>query len=393
MVLLLPLVAVLTALHAVDARLNHTKRATLAAVITSCTKPNVAALTFDDGPYIYNGDVLSALAKAGAKGTFFLNGNNYDCIYNSAATARVKAIYNAGHQVGSHTWSHPNLPDLNRQQITDQITLNDQAFQRILGVTPAFLRPPYGSYNDLAREVSYNLNKKFVTWDFDSLDSDGATVAQSKTYYDQLVSRHPSNVIALNHETEEGTAKQLLPYAIQKLQAAGYKLVTVADCLGVAPYSSIGSPQSGSFSCNDPPPTTTPPPTSGTKQIHPNGDTKWCAVPSGGSNANGVAVVLQLCSTLGTKWAISSGNTAVTTNNGAYAFDAGSSPTSGTQMKIWTSYPGLAAQNWYLTGDNRIALTDSGLCLDLPNGNKAAGQRLQLWKCGTGNNNQVWTLT
>ena len=79
-------------------------------------------------------------------------------------------------------------------------------------------------------------------------DSVGASVAESKAVYDQIISEHPNTVLALNHETYETTAHQVLPYAIQKLQAAGYKLVTVAECLGKQPYQSQAAPQTVSTS-------------------------------------------------------------------------------------------------------------------------------------------------
>jgi peptidoglycan/xylan/chitin deacetylase (PgdA/CDA1 family) len=370
------------------------KRAGLAQVISSCTKAKTVALTFDDGPWIYEGQVATLLLNNGIKGTFCLNGNNYECIYDPAEQARVKAIYAAGHQIVSHTWSHPHLTTLDTAGQTKEFQLNDLAFQRILGVTPAFLRPPYGEYNTITQQVAYNEGKKLLLWDFDSRDSDGATVSQSEGYYDALIAQKPNNILTLNHETEQGTVQTLIPYVIKKLKAAGYSMVTVSECLGGMPaYTSVTSPQSGSWSCSDttiPPPP--PPPPTGSNQIHPNGDTTWCVDVQ--SDSNGAAVVLEKCSTLATKWSLSSGNTAVTTDNGAYSFDAGSgTPANGTPLKIWQSYSGIPAQSWYLTADNRIAVANSGQCLDLPSGNKAAGQRLQVWACGTGNNNQVWTLS
>ncbi|KLT44575.1 ricin B-like lectin, partial [Cutaneotrichosporon oleaginosum] len=50
-------------------------------------------------------------------------------------------------------------------------------------------------------------------------------------------------------------------------------------------------------------------------------------------------------------------------------------------------------QLWYYTNDNRIAVTDSGFCLDLPNGKTHNGNLLQVWQCINGNTNQVWTTT
>jgi len=228
---------------------NVTERASLAQVITSCVKPQTAALTFDDGPYLYIYDISKQLIAAGAKGTFFWNGNNYRCIYDPESVKRVKYIYDKGHMVASHTWAHKDLATLTSDQIHDEMWRVEQALERILGVTPAFMRPPYGSYNDVVREVSFQRGQKMVTWDFDSGDSTGSTAAQSNAAYDALVGKHPSNVLTLNHEVYEQTAHVVVPHAIKTLQAAGYKLVTVAECLGQEPYQSVVAPQTGSWTC------------------------------------------------------------------------------------------------------------------------------------------------
>ncbi|KAF9457952.1 carbohydrate esterase family 4 protein [Collybia nuda] len=218
------------------------KRQALAQVVTKCTKPNTVALTFDDGPWVYLYDVSKALVAAGAKGTFFFNGNNYECIYSADNIKRVKYAYDHGHQVASHTWAHKDLSTLTWDQIHDEMWRVEQALQRIVGVNPAFMRPPYGNYNDLVRQASAVRGQKLVIWDFDSEDSVGATPAQSKALYDQKISQHPSTILPLNHEVYETTAHQVLPYAISKLQAAGYQLVTLAECLGMEPYQSVGTP-------------------------------------------------------------------------------------------------------------------------------------------------------
>ena len=74
-----------------------------------------------------------------------------------------------------------------------------------------------------------------------------------------------------------------------------------------------------------------------------------------------------------------------------FCLDAGSNPGNGVGMKIWTCFSGLPQQQWYITGDNRIALENQGLCLDLTNGNLQNGNQVQTWQCTNNNNNQVWT--
>jgi peptidoglycan/xylan/chitin deacetylase (PgdA/CDA1 family) len=213
-----------------------------ARVVSSCTKPNTVALTFDDGPWVYLYDVSKALVAANATGTFFFNGNNYACIYDADSVKRVQYAYNKGHQIGSHTWAHLDLTTLSWDKIHDEMWRVEQALQKIIGVTPAFMRPPYGNYNDLVRQASYIRGQVLAIWDFDSGDSVGATPAQSEASYDQIIGQHPSNILALNHETYETTAHQVLPYAIKKLQAAGYKLVSLAECTGLPAYQNVGTP-------------------------------------------------------------------------------------------------------------------------------------------------------
>lgn len=217
-------------------------RAPMAQVITKCTKPNTVALTFDDGPFVYAYDISKALIAAGGKGTWFFNGNNYGCIYTDDNIKRVRYLRDKGHQLGSHTWGHKNLPTLNRNQLHDEMWKVEQALQRIAGVQPAHMRPPFGEYNNLVREVAFERGQKIINWDLDSGDSAGASAASQKSLYDQTISRRPSTILALQHETYQQTAQNVVPYAIQKLTAAGYKLVTVAECLGEPAYQFETSP-------------------------------------------------------------------------------------------------------------------------------------------------------
>ncbi|KAG8686469.1 Carbohydrate esterase 4 protein, partial [Ceratobasidium sp. 395] len=230
-----------------------------AQVYSQCTKPNTVALTFDDGPWSYLNIIADTLSNAGAKGTFFFNGNNWGCIYDKNLASKVKYAYDKGHQVASHTWSHADLTTLSTDDLNSEMSKVENALKKIAGVKPAFMRPPYGNYNDNVVTVAGQRGQDLVIWDLDTEDSLGATVATSEKYYDDAIAEKPSTILALNHEVYgklrlsdectdistppvETTAKQVLPYAIQKLQAAGYQLVTVAECLGKQPYQSVGSP-------------------------------------------------------------------------------------------------------------------------------------------------------
>jgi peptidoglycan/xylan/chitin deacetylase (PgdA/CDA1 family) len=77
------------------------KRQAVGVIINSCTVPGDFAIAFDDGPFQYTSEALDLLDAAGIKATFFMNGQNYDSIYNYAGV--IQRMAGAGHQVASHT--------------------------------------------------------------------------------------------------------------------------------------------------------------------------------------------------------------------------------------------------------------------------------------------------
>lgn len=228
---------------AATARAVPTVRQSGTTVITTCANSGDAALTFDDGPYIYEKDIVDTLDAAGAKGTFFLNGQMQRCIYDEDMVDNILYAYNHSHQLASHTWSHPYLTQISADQMNQEMERVEVALQKTVGVVPAFLRPPYGSTNDQVTAVaSARGYSALVVWNFDSNDWAGASATAVNSAYDNIAAQHPDSIITLNHETIEQTAHTTLTHAIETLQAAGYNLVTVAECMGVDPYQSIGEP-------------------------------------------------------------------------------------------------------------------------------------------------------
>jgi hypothetical protein len=79
----------------------------------------------------------------------------------------------------------------------------------------------------------------------------------------------------------------------------------------------------------------------------------------------------------------------LTTRTGR-CLDAGTNPHDGGALKLYTCYPGLAAQRWWFTYDERIALTgDTHQCVDYDN--TPGGRGLQTWTCTDKDTHQVWT--
>ncbi|KAJ7249758.1 hypothetical protein B0H12DRAFT_1019516, partial [Mycena haematopus] len=196
----------------------------------------------DEGPYVYLRSISDQFTAAGAHATFFMNGNNWDCIYNTDRISDVQYAYAAGHMIGSHTWSHGYLTQFSKEQIQDGMFRMEEAFSRILGIKPAFMRPPYGDTDSNVQSIAASRGQSLAMWDTDTGDADGNSVQQSEAVYSQVVNTHVENALILNHETE-GKRRSLVPYAINLFQSNGYNLVTMAQCLGVDPYQAIGVPQ------------------------------------------------------------------------------------------------------------------------------------------------------
>ncbi|KAJ3014295.1 Carbohydrate esterase 4 protein [Thoreauomyces humboldtii] len=200
------------------------------AVITSCTVPGTAAWTFDDGPYIYNANILAALKAANMKATFFMNGNNWGCIFDAANVATIKNVLAAGHQIGAHTWAHPDITTLTTTQLNYQMRKLEDAFMKILGFVPRYFRHPYGSYTTANVQQINALGYRQVIWDVDSQDADGATVATSESNIKTGLADGGPHIV-LDHETVTTTSTTVVPWFISQY-ATKFNWVTVAECLG-----------------------------------------------------------------------------------------------------------------------------------------------------------------
>ncbi|GAA5838962.1 hypothetical protein JCM11251_007840 [Rhodosporidiobolus azoricus] len=224
-------------------------------VVTYCKNPNQFALTFDDGPYQYGADIAKTLQNNGAKGTFFVNGYNWGCIYDRADD--LIARYKAGHVIASHTWSHPDIARLSDSQLNKQLDLVETALRKILGVKPRFFRAPYGSVSSANLRVLKNRGYSVIGWNHDSFDagSNDGNPVKSVAAYKALSASGGKSYIALNHETKQGTARTIIPQIVPELKKKGFRLVSMSECLNLSPYQSVGTPgkRDSSWTCSGTP--------------------------------------------------------------------------------------------------------------------------------------------
>ncbi|KAI5306894.1 hypothetical protein KEM56_006544 [Ascosphaera pollenicola] len=214
------------------------------AGILGCKVPKTVALTYDDGPNVFTEALLDLLDAYQAKATFFITGANSakgmidDPQYPWAKI--IHRIYEAGHQIASHTWSHQNLDKVSPEQRRNQIVYNEMALNKILGVFPTYMRPPYSdcSQNSGCQDDMdlFGYHIAYFDVDTDDYEQDSPTkIKKSKKIFNNALNKAIATeepLLVIGHDVHEQTVVSLTPYMLDQLYAAGYRAVTLGECLG-----------------------------------------------------------------------------------------------------------------------------------------------------------------
>jgi peptidoglycan/xylan/chitin deacetylase (PgdA/CDA1 family) len=188
-----------------------------------CTRVKCVALTFDDGPGSQTPALLEMLARAHARATFFVLGEMVQ-----KRPGALRQIVRAGHEVGDHSWSHPQLPKLSDAAVHSQVTRTAAEIRRASGVRPALMRPPYG---DLSNRVRADLRKDgwpIVLWSVDPLDWRDRNA--SLVTHRVLSQVHPGSIV-LMHDIHPTTVAAV-PAILRELSRRGYTFVSVSELYG-----------------------------------------------------------------------------------------------------------------------------------------------------------------
>jgi peptidoglycan/xylan/chitin deacetylase (PgdA/CDA1 family) len=130
------------------------------ATLVAPARPGELALTFDDGPNpAWTPHLLDILAKHDVRGTFFLLGCR-----SQAEPALVRQIAAAGHLIGNHSWSHPNLARASTSRIQQELSRTSQTLEAITGAPVRFFRPPFGARRPAVLREARRLGMVPVTW-------------------------------------------------------------------------------------------------------------------------------------------------------------------------------------------------------------------------------------
>lgn len=182
----------------------------------------VVALTLDDGPDpTYTPQVLAILRKYHVTATFFVIGKSA-----AAHPDLIRSLVDAGHAVGTHTWSHANLSNLPAPKVRHEIRRAVETVTATTGRMPDLFRAPYGSWSRTVFQECAAMGQTSIAWDVDPRDWDtpGSQHISSRVL-DQVGNRS----IVLNHDGggDRSQTVQALRHFVPVLIDSGYKFVGV----------------------------------------------------------------------------------------------------------------------------------------------------------------------
>lgn len=178
------------------------------------------ALTFDDGPSgKYTRQLLDGLYDRGVQATFLL------CGYRMRDYPDLtRRIYDEGHEIGYHGFTHKNMKTMSRREIARELTDSQALLPE--GCRPVFLRPPGGCCSDAVRQVAEARNLAILNWSVDPRDwatHDTAAVERS------VLKNIKDGDIVLLHDMSASSVQAALDI-IDVLLEQEYEIVTVS-CL------------------------------------------------------------------------------------------------------------------------------------------------------------------
>ncbi|RXZ79921.1 polysaccharide deacetylase family protein [Paenibacillaceae bacterium] len=191
------------------------------------TNKKEIALTFDDwGTDFTVTKLLDTLKKYDVKATFFLRANGVERNPNLA-----RAIYEDGHDVANHTYSHPVITSLSAGEIQEEVVKAHQVITEAIQAQPVMLfRPPTGAIDEeTARTVAAAGYDKIAMYDVTTFDWDAANTADD--IVEVIMNKTEAGSIILLHMLDGIHTLEALPIVIEKLHNKGYSFVKMSDLL------------------------------------------------------------------------------------------------------------------------------------------------------------------
>lgn len=217
------LVLLFTFITVVKDNLGKTKETLLPIYCTDDDDMRIAltincAWGADDIPQI-----LETLEKENIKCTFFVLG-----IWAEKNPDMLKKIYEQGHEIGNHSYSHRLPSRITVAQIEDEIDKCNDSIEKVLGFRTNLYRAPSGDHTEELLKLAERKGLYTIKWNVDSLDWKDSMSA--KNIIDRVTGRTKTGSIILFHNDTKHT-KDVLPEIITHLKNEGYKFVKVSELI------------------------------------------------------------------------------------------------------------------------------------------------------------------
>jgi peptidoglycan-N-acetylglucosamine deacetylase len=190
------------------------------------------ALTYDDGPnHPHTLHLLEVLARHNVKATFFLIGR-----YVKQRPDMARELVRAGHVVGNHTFSHPNLIFASARKTAIQLRDCQRALSDAVGEHSRLFRPPFGGRRPATLKIARALDLEPVMWNVTGWDWKG----KPADYVERKVIQQicGGDVILLHDGSHQafGADRSQTVIATDRLiiryKSEGYEFVTVPEMMG-----------------------------------------------------------------------------------------------------------------------------------------------------------------
>ena len=180
---------------------------------------NKIAISFDCAWGVdYTDKLLSIMQEEQVKCTFFAVE-----FWTVKHPDYVKKIFDFGHEIGTHSATHPYMSKLSESAIIKELTTSKQEIERVTGRTVELFRAPYGDYNDRLIKTAKDLGLYTIQWDVDSLDWKDLSAEQIRN---RVLSRVKNGSIVLFHNQGLHT-HEALDSIIKGLKEKGYEIVPI----------------------------------------------------------------------------------------------------------------------------------------------------------------------
>jgi peptidoglycan/xylan/chitin deacetylase (PgdA/CDA1 family) len=187
------------------------------------TTGNQIALTFDDGPTPGVTDlILDELKRHGAKATFFMIGEQI-----SAAPSLARRVLAEGHEIGNHTFTHPNLTTLPAKQVETEIERTNDIIANVLQHRAVWFRPPFGALHQNQAPALTSRGLRVVLWSVDP--GDWAQPGAEKITERILAETKPGSIIVCHDKFPQTLESVKVVLAI--LAERGLTFVTLSQLL------------------------------------------------------------------------------------------------------------------------------------------------------------------